>query len=212
MFNAEILPLFSSPVYKSSVPLLDSLEVVKNVDYEIIMPSADGFISKNRYILDIPELSTLKEQILLHINYFTAEILKIDVGRIQFYITNSWAMQHVNSHQAGRHFHSNSLFSGVYYIQCDDDSGQLFFHSKEPDPFSSTIGLDRAEWNILNSPRYSFTPEQGDLFIFPSALEHSVGQHNSSVQRYCIAFNVFVEGTVGESSPTMISALELKRG
>jgi hypothetical protein len=61
------------------------------------------------------------------------------------------------------------------------DEGKISFYDPRP----------RANMNQLplQGIRRRETPAEGDLFIFPSWLEHSVSPFHGSGERVCIAFN-----------------------
>ena len=54
-----------------------------------------------------------------------------------------------------------------------------------------------SEDNIFNCDSFGFEVERGDIFIFPSQTLHSVEKNLSNMDRYMIAFNYFLEGTIG---------------
>jgi hypothetical protein len=51
--------------------------------------------------------------------------------------------------------------------------------------------------NEFNSGCRSFETAQGRLMLFPSLLEHDVGQNQSDRVRTSISFNTYVRGIVG---------------
>jgi uncharacterized protein (TIGR02466 family) len=87
------------------------------------------------------------------------------------------------------HNHPNSIFSGVYYVKADKDSGDIVFTNPN-NLLSYTLYPTMIEkYNAFNSGKWRITPEQGNLIIFPSWLSHSVEQNDSSQERISIAFN-----------------------
>jgi ectoine hydroxylase-related dioxygenase (phytanoyl-CoA dioxygenase family) len=49
----------------------------------------------------------------------------------------------------------------------------------------------------FNGFKKNFLPKNGDLFIFPSHLLHAVDKNKIEKERHCLAFNVFIRGTLG---------------
>ena len=88
------------------------------------------------------------------------------------------------------------------YLNSETGSGDLEFAKSFSMPtYSSTSVKPRPLVpNILNSDTWKITPESGDVFIFPSHLEHSVGTNTSGKNRCVISFNYFLTGNISEDS------------
>lgn len=201
----EILPLFSTPLYLNNINInLDVKEYIKQYNY--IPRDKDGIVNSHstldNYILNDPALHTLKQTIEKEVNYFLKEQLKF-TRHLNFYITTSWVVKHFKNHFSPGHRHSNSLFSGVVYLQVDENSGNIVFSSASNNVLPYQIAPGIEEYNIYNSTTWSITPRNNDIIIFPSHLAHHVTNNRSNNERYVLAFNVFIsgklcEGTVGE--------------
>ena len=75
--------------------------------------------------------------------------------------------------KTGIHDHAKlANFSAVVFIQCDQDSGDLFFTQDSEEDFS-------------------IKPEMGKMVIFPSSLKHGVHLNKSFQKRISLAFNLF---------------------
>jgi uncharacterized protein (TIGR02466 family) len=146
-----------------------------------------------------------------HVDRLVREVFFVE-KYINFEIRNSWIMRHTAGDYAGGHFHPNSMLSGILYIKTDDQSGDLIF-KKSPNHltvFSGNLELPVSEYNIFNSASWRITPRTSQLIIFPSHLVHEVTKCISNDIRYCIAFNLFPNGTLGLTDAESISILELK--
>lgn len=203
-----IYPLFSAPVYGS---MIDSLDV-KNIDYITNLKfqrtnNNDANISLDSYVLNLPKLKKLKSQVINHINTYAYDVIKAKKN-IKFKLLNSWALQHLSKDYGRVHNHNNSLFSGVLYIKTSKNCGNIKFYSKTTDIFSETIALNYEEFNIYNSPLWYFEPCDGLILLFPSHLKHEILPNLSDDLRYCISFNIFIEGELG--APNEINTLHLK--
>lgn len=196
-----VMPLFSTPIYiKEYVPISDEEKnILKTLDYER-MDTDNGYFSKDKYVLENPELVNLKEHILDCVNEFTFGELKI-AKNIEFYITNSWTTKHKKFDWAQPHAHTNSLLSGVFYFQVDEKSGKLWFQkeSNHYTTFPMHIDLDVTEYNILNSKGWAFTPKNNQLYLFPPWLKHNVNNNESDELRYSLAFNIYLKGKIGKN-------------
>ena len=81
------------------------------------------------------------------------------------------------------------------------NSGKLQFHTPQtPSWTNGTIMPRVSEDNIFNCDSFGFEVERGDIFIFPSQTLHSVEKNLSNMDRYMIAFNYFLEGTIGNQT------------
>lgn len=86
------------------------------------------------------------------------------------------------------HTHPGSFYSGVAYLQIPKNSGEIRFNNPgfSPGPYAKETTKDR--WNLHGS--YWLQPEAGDIFLFPSCLNHRVHPNNSRRERISIAFNI----------------------
>ena len=73
------------------------------------------------------------------------------------------------------HNDGDERLSGVYYIRVPEGSGDIIFH--------------------VDGQTTSFSPAEGDLFLFSPALPHEVGENRSSSMRLSIAFNIGIRST-----------------
>jgi len=179
----------------------------KQTDYvraiEYYRPEADnGWLSNDTYLLDKPVMKTLKDQIVSAFNKSIVEGILSLPKEMTFRMTNSWAVKHETGEWAQQHIHTNSIWSGCFYMDVDKDSGGISFHRPINDdrvlPMSARPGhfMEQTPYNINT---YTHTPEKGDVVFFPSSLEHSVSRNNSKGQRHSIAFNFFHTGHWGEN-------------
>jgi len=198
--QTTVTPAFSIPIYSSSFNISDQRKKeIFDVTKMTRILSNDGFISVDRYILNSPEYKDLKDIAESHIKEFLHNILKYN-KKYQFYITNSWLMKHLAGDQADKHCHKNSLFSGILYLQCDEDSGEIIFEKNlyHYSTLHQCFEMEVDEYNIFNAETHILAPCQNQIIIFPSMLEHRVTACASAKPRYCIAFNTFVHGELGE--------------
>ena len=150
-------------------------------------------------VLNLPAFSRLKNIILDHVIRYSNQCLEIH-NTIEFYLTTSWVMKHKMGDWSQAHMHVNSIFSGIYYFEVDDNSGLLGFerHSSMLNLFTPTIELDVNKWNVYNSRVWQIKPENDMLVLFPSHVRHYVTPSLSENLRYCLAFNIFVRGNISK--------------
>jgi uncharacterized protein (TIGR02466 family) len=204
----DIIPLFSTPYYKSTVDITaDIVEYLIHKEYTLI-PDNSGYYTKDSYVLNSLPLAKLKNSIEQHINTFMYDVLKVPTN-LEFYITNSWCNIHEEGHYASLHNHTNSLFSGTCYINIPEDDESVFKMLSNNDYrlFPSVLYPDLTEYNILNCNSWSIKPETGTLILFSSQIEHEATPMTSKTDhRICLAFNIFMRGKLGGK----ISSVELK--
>ena len=184
----------------------------KQADYvravEYYRPPADnGWLSNNTYLLDNPVMKTLKDQIMDAFNKSIVDHILSLPDEMKFRMTNSWSVKHEHGEFAQQHIHTNSIWSGVYYLDVDEVSGKISFHRPINDervlPMSMRPGRHK-EQTPYNEYQYSHIPEKGDLIFFPSSLEHSVAKNQSKGERHSIAFNFFATGNWGEMEHELV--------
>lgn len=195
----NITGLFGIPIYSDNLEYNFSKELLaqNQLTYDTI---AEGnySISKNNFLLNSPDFLELRDKLEDKIEIYTRNILGVN-NSIQFYITTSWIVKFFKDSYANKHIHSNSIFSGVVYLKTPNQCSNIRFHkdTRYNNITSSTLELTFDRYNIFNSDYWEFTPSQGDLYIFPSSLTHSVSKSFSNDERISLAFNVFVKGKFG---------------
>jgi uncharacterized protein (TIGR02466 family) len=146
--------------------------------------------SKSGRILEDWRLKRLKKHCQHYLNLYVKDIMKCD-NKIQ--ITNSWGNYSFAGNCHRSHRHSNSILSGIYYVQCNDSVPILNFESQISRYF---LEYRIKEQTIFNSSTYQIKLEDEMLVIFPSHIWHSVPENKSSNWRISVAFNSFLLGEI----------------
>ena len=89
----------------------------------------------------------------------------------------------------GDHIHPKAHLSGVFYLQCPKESGDIIF--KDPKAVSFMFPASYTEITGENAIEFRCPPKEGGLLLFPSWLSHSVGQNISDEERVSMSFNLF---------------------
>jgi len=137
--------------------------------------------------------SSLVKQVQTEIDVFCEEIMGEEASLTP---TQSWLNFNPTSSKHEKHFHTNSIISGVIYIRTNDKTGNINFH-KPFEKFNMIMNKIKT-YNKYNFEHVYFTPEPCQLFLFPSFLNHSVNKNESEVTRISLAFNTFYSGSFGE--------------
>lgn len=204
----EVIPLFSIPLYKSELSPLDPLTYQKLINHE--WEKNEGFVTHvetaERHLLDRPEYKGLKQAIQIHIDHFAYEVIGSQRD-LCWEITTSWVYRSVNGDYHTSHWHSNSLISGVFYINTNPDSGAIVFHKdkEHKNLWGDTLRIDWDKETDYNTEAVGILPKTNQLLMFPSILAHSVLTNTSNDNRYSLAFNVFPRGTFGKGGNSEVT-------
>jgi uncharacterized protein (TIGR02466 family) len=198
--SIDVYPLFSTPLYKNVLERSndDVLNYTKNEKFIFIENLENGYMSQNKYVLESPELKSLKDEIQKNINFFAYEVLNVDKS-VEFYVANSWIVKHKFEHWSQEHYHNNSLLTGIYYFDVRENSGNIRFlkNTSFTTIFPSVFGIKFSKETLLNMSGIELKPKNKDLLLFPSHLLHSVGKNENFEERHCLAFNVFIRTVLG---------------
>jgi len=103
-------------------------------------------------------------------------------------ITQMWAIINKKGAFNERHHHGNSSLSAAYYVKAEQNAGNIiFFDPRQANVFHHPSSTKP---NSLNCQVQSITPKAGTLVLFPSYLEHKVGENLSNEERIVISFNI----------------------
>lgn len=165
--------------------------IEKNIANDVIVNTGNT-TSKNVEVLELKEFEELKKFINSSVKEYFDNIICAD-GNIEPYVTLSW----INFTEQGqfhhKHWHGNSILSGVFYINAVAEHDKInFYHEKK-----SAIELTPKSYNLFNSTAWWIPVKEGDLILFPSDLEHGVDTVKFDHTRVSLAFNVFVRGEFG---------------
>ena len=201
----RVTPLFATPLLEAMIDVpADAKKFIKKTEYTRF-PVDNGFGTPNKFLLDSPELKELRMKIMQACQHYIYQILQVDPSA-DFQITNSWAVKHVKGDESGAHGHSNSILSGVLYIQTDELSGDILFTKDKSyyNLFTPTVEVPFTQHNSFNAQGWAVRPRDNLLILFPSTLQHSVYPSRSEQERYAVAFNLFAFGKFGYDQVTQL--------
>lgn len=168
-----------------------------------LTPNDFNQTSRNRHILDIPELSEIKTFCQESVSDFAKNVMRFDDGDST--ITQSWLNLSTTGQQHHQHRHPNSLWSGVLYIVSGQDD-RIIFHNERN--LNGSFQMNETEWNEFNSHTWWLPAKQCHLLVFQSMLVHSVPPTKSR-ERISLSFNTFPRRNIGSDSK--LSLLELTK-
>lgn len=155
-------------------------------------PNVYNVRSVDTHVLEAPEMQSIRAFAMARINEYARKVISSDPG-LDFYITQSW----LNYTQIGqahhRHVHTNSLISGVLYVNAKQELDGICFYRNT----IAQISVTDEFVNWYNAPSWCFSVGTGDVVLFPSNLSHGVEQTTGEHTRISLAFNAFVRGEIG---------------
>tara|TARA_R100000152_G_C6671731_1_gene107876 strand:- start:79 stop:678 length:600 start_codon:yes stop_codon:yes gene_type:complete len=195
----DVRLLFATPLYRNNIGVYD-IGDYKSSCYRI----NNGYISNNQQYLEGNK--KLKKVIDDQIEIYLRKYLRLK-KTVYLKHQSSWLTVHDKGDCAQKHYHSNSWLSGVYYPIVNSMSGDFLVVDRPPYGWCDGFMYPESEieeFNSINGISYRFRPTPGDLFLFPSHLDHKSEPNLSDVDRVCMAFNYTLHGKWG-SSTTFIS-------
>jgi|TARA_R110002110_G_C13291284_1_gene703477 uncharacterized protein (TIGR02466 family) len=151
--------------------------------------------SSDHYVLGSPKLSKLKGFLEDSLKEYIDQTIN-PVESNELYVTQSWVNYTKEGEYHHKHTHSNSIVSGVFYVDTVPDRDRINFFK---DGYS-TIKPETKDWNSYNSESWWYETKPGDLYLFPSSLPHSVFTVPKGKTRISLSFNTFIKGSVGVDS------------
>jgi uncharacterized protein (TIGR02466 family) len=194
--EAKIHGLFPTPIYFSTLNRELTNKELSFIDKTKLNShnNEGNIVSNDNYILNNKQFKDLKIELDLKVQDYFDKII-CPANNITPYITQSWLNYTETNQYHHKHQHPNSLVSGVFYINCDEEFDKIKFFK---DGYK-TIKPEIKEWNIWNSETWWFSVKTGDIILFPSSLTHMVETKQGDNTRISLAFNVFIKGTVGDN-------------
>ena len=150
------------------------------------------------------QLKFLKDKLLEEFYLFSSDVMKYTN---EFEITTSWFTECKEGQSSKFHNHNNCILSGVFYLQTDENSGDIKFQSFD----DNRCLIHKEKYNVFNSIEYGFKPSNGLLLIFPSELWHRIEENKSNITRYSLAFNLTPVGLVGYDSTDSHFRMRIER-
>ena len=191
------LDLFAIPLYRTIIgePTESEQQHLKGV--AMTPGRSQALNSTNLHIMDVIQLRELRGKIDQGIQEYMKH-LGVDMTKISMNITTSWVNRYAKGDLTHQHHHSNSIISGVYYLEDCDETAPIQFHRAPGyvNLWPNTINLPIKQHNALNIDVVTVIPKMGELIMWPSHLAHSVPPNQSDTLRHTIAFNTFVKGTL----------------
>lgn len=185
-FNKQDILLFPTSVIKIDAPLNrqqivnDALEFAKTAP-NVRKSNVNGYQGSDfdcddlaRFIIDVLPLPVTNKKVKYSEIYMWLNINS----------TSNFNMPH--SHVGDDRI--EPIWSGVYYLQVPENSGDIIFY--DPNGAASS-GRKHAALYQENVLAKTIVPVEGQLLLFDPLILHAVTTNNSDEERISIAFNVY---------------------
>jgi uncharacterized protein (TIGR02466 family) len=194
--TSSISGIFPTPIYISTLNRKLNKKELSFIDKtKLNVHKNEGNTTSNdNYILNNKAFKDIKQELNLRVQDYFDKIIS-PANTITPYITQSWLNYTETNQYHHKHAHPNSLVSGVFYIDCNEEHDRIKFFNEKYQPIKTEI----KDWNIFNSETWWFSVKTGDIILFPSSLTHMVETKQGNNTRISLAFNVFIKGTVGNN-------------
>jgi uncharacterized protein (TIGR02466 family) len=201
--QAQIDYLFPTPLFRVLLDreLLESEIKIIKYNSTLSHKNKTNKTSNNKFILEEPGFKELKKFILSGINSYVHHIMK-PKNHIELYITESWLNYTNYGESHHRHYHPNSILSGVFYIEILKNDGIHFFK-----PTINHFFIEATENTFINSYGWNLGINKNELILFPSSLEHSVHTNLQKPKktRISLSFNTFIKGNINNLITTSLN-------
>ena len=222
----EIFTLFPLPLYKANIGReftkqeRDEFDAIISENLEERGPALTRQefkkITTDKYLLNGTRKPFLAIQSFIenHLKEFSTNILGINVNETPIAITQSWLNKYEPTAFNVVHHHTNSIISGVLYINClelpNNETDGINFLNTGHKMFRD-IELPATQPTMFSAIMHHVPVVVGDLLLFPSSVNHSVDINETPDQtRISLSFNTFMFGALGKYEDT--TELILKQG
>jgi uncharacterized protein (TIGR02466 family) len=190
----ELIQLFPKPVLISKYhkDFTEELEYVKSLEHKLNEKSQTEYAkqSTNTFLLDEPELASIREFIEAYLKFYVHNVLECTDELV---ITQAWSNICEKGKKHHEHVHPNSIVSGVFYFQINENLPPIEFRN----PNTHSFNLNIQKQNNFNSATFLLPLNSGELILFPSNLTHSVPENKADLPRISLAFNTFAKNSLG---------------
>jgi len=195
----EIFPLI---VYQGSIKSHEHMK--KHIDvlrkywfdgYENESPEYSGRIFLHQEEYCKPFFKDLKTNVDEYLNH-----LNVDSSKLDYHVSKSWVGFHDGKvPELKPHTHNESNISFVYYVKSSENSDKFCLVDKD-NRNQNTGGLFETSkqrntilsFNKYNCNRYTITPHEGTVLLFPSDVIHQTLESQYRDERIVIAGDIRV--------------------
>lgn len=190
----NIIQVFSTPIWNSGFPDFQSQKksFLKAVT-EFREQNPEGIERSNIAGYHSP-VNLTKEPRLSPLFDFVAQMavkanLDNQFVECDVYLTSAW-VNFNDSRAAHNHEHIHSdTYSGVFYLQVPEKSGKILFTNPALNKLWQGTMLSDIK-NKFTAGQLKLEPKEGQIYIWPAYLPHSVTSNDHDEARISISFNI----------------------
>ena len=114
-------------------------------------------------------------------------------------ITQSWIHRSDNVTPLYGHYHANSILSGVYYLDADENTVGTSFYKGTSNATVDypIINVNWKKESIFPYVKQTVPAKKNTLYLFPSETLHNVLQGQVTQPRHVLSFNTWFDGPFG---------------
>ena len=193
----QILPILAQPLFCSEHPEPEEIaqlfaSYLKEENFSTNPQSAHVKHYDQSRFLDQPEFKQFKQWILDSALIFSKNVLLLALEEDQpLVMTDYWLNQIDQGGSLPFHNHCNSLISGTYYLNKDDNHSSLIFpqlRETENNTINPYIKQQQDQNNVWTGAQV-IQVKTGALLLWESALVHGSYENNED-NRLSISFNI----------------------
>jgi uncharacterized protein (TIGR02466 family) len=192
--SKQVIYPFQTPIYEY---------IIDDNDYKLIKDNVSFYLKNNlnkfKKKWDCPTLSSIDvspnfyfksktlNKLLTNISFEYSKNWEYSLpsnSKLQYLISENWINVAPPGAYQEIHNHSNSLYSGVLYIDVGDNSGDLVLYNQ------NRLTSILMPPNKLNPSKFRIKPKNKKLIMFPSWLDHLVTENKSPQDRISISWNI----------------------
>ena len=160
-------------------------------------PSMSNDTTVNQFVLDLPAFKPLRDFCHKQVAKYVLDVLIITDHEIL--IKQSWLNKTLKNKSHPKHYHLNSMVSGVFYLEGPDpEECPIVFDTPRIDPFPVRPEPNQElPSNEFLNDSYKVPTIPGHLLLFPSTLHHYVPTNLTDTSRVSLSFNTFPKLPVG---------------
>mgnify|MGYP003676714668 CR=1 FL=1 len=159
-------------------------------------PNVGNVSSVSGQVLKHKDIANINKFCVEKLNEYCQNVWGVDNNTVQ--ITQSWINKTIPGAYHHQHWHHNSIVSGVFYFDGNDDSDTISFVNHQ-NWLGDTFTLLLNEDNVFNSLSWWLPTPAGRLYLFPSRLEHCVNEVQGKKDRWSLSFNTFTNDAFSKS-------------
>jgi uncharacterized protein (TIGR02466 family) len=140
-------------------------------------------------ILDNNKSNDLIDAIEDQINFCMQSQFDLQKNK-KFKLDNLWINISKKNNYNYSHNHPMSYYSGVYYIQCPENCGNIVFEDSSNNVVDLLYRNQKIKEDNKMFENYYYNVKEGLMILFPSNLMHRVEPNQSDEDRISISFNL----------------------